>query len=106
MATHSRVLAWRMPMDRGAWQAAVHGVAKSKTQLKRLSTHARSQKRVRKFPPPSSSCQRGSKKEDDCEGREGGVPPCHRRPSTAPPPPLVYPGFSDVSTHQSHLRTC
>ena len=26
------------PMDRGAWQATVHGVAKSWTQLKRLST--------------------------------------------------------------------
>ncbi|XP_055419048.1 acetylserotonin O-methyltransferase isoform X3 [Bubalus kerabau] len=30
------------PMDRGAWRAAVHGVAKSQTRLKRLSTqHAR-----------------------------------------------------------------
>ena len=27
------------PMDRGAWQASVHGVAKSQTQLKQLSTH-------------------------------------------------------------------
>ena len=27
------------PMDRGAWQATVHGVTKSQTQLKRLSTH-------------------------------------------------------------------
>ena len=27
------------PMDRGAWQATVHGVAKNRTQLKRLSTH-------------------------------------------------------------------
>ena len=26
-------------MDKGAWQATVHGVAKSRTQLKRLSTH-------------------------------------------------------------------
>ena len=26
------------PMDRGAWQAAVHRVTKSRTQLKRLST--------------------------------------------------------------------
>ena len=31
MATHSRSLAWRNPMDRGAWQAAVHRVAKSWT---------------------------------------------------------------------------
>ena len=27
------------PMDRGAWRAMVHGVAKSQTRLKRLSTH-------------------------------------------------------------------
>ena len=27
------------PMDRGAWQAAVHGVVQSQTQLKRLSVH-------------------------------------------------------------------
>ena len=26
------------PMDRGAWQATVHGVAKSRTLLKQLST--------------------------------------------------------------------
>ena len=31
MATHSSILAWRIPMDRGAWQATVHRVAKSQT---------------------------------------------------------------------------
>ena len=31
MATHSSILAWRIPMDRGAWWAMVHGVAKSRT---------------------------------------------------------------------------
>ena len=25
MATHSSILAWRIPMDRGAWQGTVHG---------------------------------------------------------------------------------
>ena len=30
MATHSSVLAWRVPMNRGAWWATVHGVAKSR----------------------------------------------------------------------------
>ena len=34
MATHSNILAWRIPMDRGAWGAMVHRVAKSQTQLK------------------------------------------------------------------------
>ena len=29
----------KSPMDRGAWQATVHGVTKSCTVLKRLSTH-------------------------------------------------------------------
>ena len=31
MATHSSILAWRIPMDRGAWQVTVHGVEKSWT---------------------------------------------------------------------------
>ena len=29
------------PMDRGAWWAIVHGIAKSQTRLKKLSTHAK-----------------------------------------------------------------
>ena len=29
MATHSSILTWRIPMDRGAWQVTVHRVAKS-----------------------------------------------------------------------------
>ena len=29
MATYSSILAWRIPMDRGAWQATVHGVTES-----------------------------------------------------------------------------
>ena len=33
VATHSSILAWRIPMDRGAWWATVHGVTKSQTQL-------------------------------------------------------------------------
>ena len=33
MAIHSSILAWRIPRDRGAWQATVHGVAKSWTRL-------------------------------------------------------------------------
>ena len=33
MATHSSILVWRILMDRGAWWATVHGVAKSWTRL-------------------------------------------------------------------------
>ena len=31
MATHSYILAWRIPMDREVWQATIHSVAKSRT---------------------------------------------------------------------------
>ena len=31
MATHSSILAWRIPTDRGAWRAKVQGVEKSQT---------------------------------------------------------------------------
>ena len=33
MATHSSNLAWRIPMDRVALPATVHGVVKNQTQL-------------------------------------------------------------------------
>ena len=33
MATHSSILAWRIPMDREDWRATVHGVSKSPTWL-------------------------------------------------------------------------
>ena len=39
MATHSNILAWRIPKVRGAWQAIVHGVAKSRTQLSNWHFH-------------------------------------------------------------------
>ena len=31
MATHSSILAWRISMNRGAWRATIHGVAKGRT---------------------------------------------------------------------------
>ena len=34
MKTHSKILAWRILIDRGAWQAIVHGVTKSWTRLR------------------------------------------------------------------------
>ena len=34
MATHSSILAWKNPMDRGVWWVTVHGVRKSQTRLR------------------------------------------------------------------------
>ena len=48
MATHSSIVAWRIPMDRGAWRAMVHGVAKSWIQLDNKYT----QLRYPSFPLP------------------------------------------------------
>ena len=31
MASHSNILAWKNPMDRGVWQATVHGAARGQT---------------------------------------------------------------------------
>ena len=42
MATHFSTLAWRIPMNRGAWWATVYGVAQSQTQLKQLSSSSSS----------------------------------------------------------------
>ena len=33
MATHSSIHAWKIPRDREAWWATVHGVAESRTRL-------------------------------------------------------------------------
>ena len=33
MAPHSSTLAWKNPMDGGAWKAAVHGFAEGQTRL-------------------------------------------------------------------------
>ena len=39
MATHSSILSMENPMDRGAWRATVHGVAKCWTQLSNYQFH-------------------------------------------------------------------
>ena len=43
------------PRDRGAWQATVHGVTKSQTRRKQLSTHARTV--ILSYSKPTSSRQ-------------------------------------------------
>ena len=42
MATHSSVLAWRIPGKGGAWWAAVYGVTQSQERLKQLSSSSSS----------------------------------------------------------------
>ena len=49
MATHSSILAWRIPVDKGAWPATVHRVLKSWTQLKWLGTHLHNIFEITKF---------------------------------------------------------
>ena len=39
MAIHSSILACKIPMDRGAWQATVHVVAKSRMKLSTQPIH-------------------------------------------------------------------
>ena len=39
MTTLSSIPAWRIPVDRGAWRATVHGVTKSQARLKPLIMH-------------------------------------------------------------------
>ena len=40
VATHLRILAWRIPMDRGAWWAIVYGMTKSRTRLSDQVQHS------------------------------------------------------------------
>ena len=42
MATHSSVLAWRIPGTGGAWWAAIYGVAQSRIPLKGPSSSSSS----------------------------------------------------------------
>ena len=43
MPTHSSILAWKNPMDRRAWQAALHGVPKIQTRFSGWTTAATQQ---------------------------------------------------------------
>ena len=66
MAAHSSILPWRIPIDRGAWQATVHGVTKGQTRLKRLSS---SSSRIHSFPGGSAG------KEPTCNAGDPGLVP-------------------------------
>ena len=89
MVTHSNILAWRIPMDRGAWRAIVHRVAKSRTRLKQLS----SSNFFERFPHSSvgkeSTCNAGDPQFDSW------VEKIHWRRDRLPTP--VFLGFSGGS---------
>ena len=55
METHPSVLALENPMDRGVWWALVHGVAKSRTPRKQLST-ALEDVRIGQMIPATDPC--------------------------------------------------
>ena len=38
MATHSSIVAWRIPMDRGSWQATIHWISENWIQLSTAQT--------------------------------------------------------------------
>ena len=44
MATHSSILAWRIPMDRVFWWATVHVVPNNQTRLNPLTMHTQTVK--------------------------------------------------------------
>src|SRR5574338_344566 len=58
MATHSSVLAWRIPGTGGAWWAAIYGVAQSRTRRKEPET-----------PDPVLLAGLGGKHQDRRSGR-------------------------------------
>ena len=52
IATHFSILAWRIPMNRGAWWATVHGVTKSQTQLSNFHIYySVALKKINRFEP-------------------------------------------------------
>ena len=68
MATHSSILAWRIPMDRGVWWATARGTAKSWTLLSDQAQHSTayksickslddSKKNVMFYQEPSQKCR-------------------------------------------------
>ena len=74
MATHSSVLAWRIPEDGGAWWVAIYGVAQSQTRLKRLSSSSSSSRGKRKTEEQQLENLLGEKK------RESGFHIDHQQP--------------------------
>ena len=61
MAAHSNILAWRISMDRGAWQDTVHGVAKNRTRLSNQAQHGMGHVFCSPHPPLGSQSSKDEK---------------------------------------------
>ena len=111
MATHSSILAWRIPMDRGAWRATVHGVIKTRTRLSDFHTKFRLnsrcyqatsgmapwvvKRRNKKAPPKKTSRQTSCLSDHSvrCSAWRVILPgpaPVHRPLGLLPPKPLPH----------------
>ena len=70
MTTHFSSLAWLNPMDRGAWKATVHGIAKS---WARQSMHALPVKFLKRLLQKKKKKQKKKEREGDgkklCKGQ-------------------------------------
>ena len=55
MTTHSSILAWKIPLDRGGWRVTVHGV-QSQTQLSGTHTHTHTHSFKCTETPESRQC--------------------------------------------------
>ena len=76
IATHSSILAWKIPMDRGASWATVHGVAKDQIRLRdsactHTHTHTHTQNKEGPQPNMTGDLIRGIL---ETEAHTGGMP--------------------------------
>ena len=72
MATRSSPLAWRIPMDRGAWRVTVHGTAESDT-----AQRTRHRTSIQPFFPYLVTA---TESQSSCQppwGSKGSLPDCH-----------------------------
>ena len=101
MATHSSILAWKNPMDRGAWWDTVHGVAKSQTRLTNFtftfflgeldSTCSQTSFKLRWGHEAYRHCGSDSKESACSAGDPGLIPGSGRSPGEGKGNPLQYP---------------
>ena len=70
MATHSSVLAGRIPMDRGPWSAALHGLAKSPDATEPLDRVPRLWRSGKEQGLATVGRSRGQQRPED-QGRDG-----------------------------------